>query len=65
MILTGILDLPLREDDFYDTLYENAAKLQQAGVRFCISSGNSGPNVRNLRSMREWQLPLACRKQKP
>lgn len=48
VILTGILDLPLREDDFYDTLYENAAKLQQAGVRFCISSGNSGPNVRNL-----------------
>jgi imidazolonepropionase-like amidohydrolase len=48
VILTGILDLPTREDDFYDTLYENAAKLQQAGVRFCISSGDSGPNVRNL-----------------
>ena len=48
MILTGILDLPIREDDFYDTLYENAAKLQQAGVRFCISSGDSGANVRNL-----------------
>ena len=37
-----------REDDFYDALYENAAKLQQAGVRFCISSGDSGANVRNL-----------------
>ncbi|MEP6707970.1 MAG: amidohydrolase family protein, partial [Pyrinomonadaceae bacterium] len=48
VILTGILDLPTREDDFYDVLYENAAKLQQAGVRFCISSGNAGPNVRNL-----------------
>lgn len=48
VILTGILDLPGREDDFYDTLYENAAKLQQAGVRFCISSGDSGANVRNL-----------------
>jgi imidazolonepropionase-like amidohydrolase len=48
VILTGILDLPAREDDFYDTLYENASKLQQAGVRFCISSGDSGPNVRNL-----------------
>ena len=48
VILTSILDLPSREDDFYDTLYESAAKLQQAGVRFCISSGDSGANVRNL-----------------
>lgn len=48
VILTGILNLPLREDDAYDTLYENAAKLQQAGVRFCISTGNSGAVVRNL-----------------
>jgi imidazolonepropionase-like amidohydrolase len=48
VILTGILDLPAREDDFYDVLYENAAKLQQAGVRFCISTGNSGASVRNL-----------------
>ena len=48
VILTGILDLPSREDDFYDTLYESAAKLQEAGVRFCISSGDSGANVRNL-----------------
>lgn len=48
VILTGIWDLPIREDDFYDTLYETAAKLQQAGVRFAISTGDSGPNVRNL-----------------
>lgn len=48
VILTGILDLPSREDDFYDALYENAAKLQEAGARFCISSGDSGANVRNL-----------------
>ncbi len=48
VVLTGIWDLPSREDDFYDTLYENAFKLQQAGVRFAISSGDSGPNVRNL-----------------
>ncbi|MBC8096151.1 MAG: amidohydrolase family protein [Akkermansiaceae bacterium] len=48
VILTGILDLPSREDDFYDTLYENASKLQLAGVRFCISSGDTGANVRNL-----------------
>jgi imidazolonepropionase-like amidohydrolase len=48
VILTGVLSLPLREDDAYDALYENAAKLQQAGVRFCISTGDAGPEVRNL-----------------
>ena len=48
MILTGVLDLPSREDDAYDSLYETAARLQQAGVRFCISTGNTGSNVRDL-----------------
>jgi len=48
VILTGILALPVREDDAYDTLYENASKLQQAGVRFCISTGDAGAEVRNL-----------------
>ncbi|MFN2455799.1 MAG: amidohydrolase family protein [Pyrinomonadaceae bacterium] len=48
VILTGVIDLPQREDDFYDVLYENAAKLQQAGVTFCISTGNTGANVRDL-----------------
>lgn len=48
VILTGILDLPVREDDPYDSLYESAAKLREAGVTFCISSGESGANVRNL-----------------
>jgi imidazolonepropionase-like amidohydrolase len=48
VILTGVLDLPTREDDFYDVLYENAAKLEQAGVRFCISTGDTGAHVRDL-----------------
>jgi imidazolonepropionase-like amidohydrolase len=48
VILTGIYSLPVREDDAYDTLYENAAKLQEAGVRYCISTGDAGPEVRNL-----------------
>ncbi len=48
VILTGILDLPPREDDYYDVLYENAAKLQRAGVRFCISTGDTGAQVRDL-----------------
>ena len=48
VIITGIFQLPNREDDAYDVLYENAAKLQQAGVRFCISSGDPGAEARNL-----------------
>ncbi|MDQ3685027.1 MAG: amidohydrolase family protein [Acidobacteriota bacterium] len=48
VILTGVLDLPPREDDSYDVLYENAAKLGAAGVRFCISTGGSGAQVRDL-----------------
>ena len=48
VILTGIFSLPSREDDFYDTLYEQPAKLQQAGVRYCISTGDAGAEVRNL-----------------
>ena len=48
VILTGIFQLPNREDDPYDVLYENAAKLQQAGVRFCISTGDPGAEARNL-----------------
>ena len=48
VILDSILNLPLREDDAYDSLYENAAKLQAAGVRFCISTGDSGAHVRDL-----------------
>ena len=48
VILTGIFDLPTQEDDAYDQLYENASKLQQLGVRFCISTGDAGPEVRNL-----------------
>lgn len=48
VILTGVFSLPNREDDHYDALYENPAKLQQAGVRFCISTGDAGAEVRNL-----------------
>lgn len=48
VILDGVLNLPLREDDAYDSLYETAAKLQAAGVSFCISTGDSGAQVRDL-----------------
>ncbi|MDQ1557480.1 MAG: hypothetical protein QOD32_540 [Pyrinomonadaceae bacterium] len=48
VILGGLFDLPSREDDFYDVLYESAAKLQQAGVRFALSTGDQGAEVRDL-----------------
>jgi len=48
VILTGVFSLPNREDDAYDVLFENPAKLQQAGVRFAISTGDAGAEVRNL-----------------
>src|SRR2546423_1595008 len=48
VILTGIFLLPNREDDAYEMLYEQPAKLQQAGERFCISTGDAGAEVRNL-----------------
>jgi imidazolonepropionase-like amidohydrolase len=48
VILSGVFDLPGREDDFYDVLYENPAKLQQAGVRFALSTGDEGAEVRDL-----------------
>jgi len=48
VILTGIFSLPSREDVAYDVLYEQPLKLQQAGVRFCISTGDAGAEVRNL-----------------
>jgi phosphoglycolate phosphatase-like HAD superfamily hydrolase len=48
VILTGIFSLPSREDDPYDVMYEAPAKLQQAGVRFAISTGDAGAEVRNL-----------------
>lgn len=48
VILDGTLNLPLREDDAYDYFYEHAAKVQAAGVRFAISTGDSGAHVRDL-----------------
>jgi imidazolonepropionase-like amidohydrolase len=48
VVVTGTLDLPSREDDPYDAKYEMAAKLQQAGVQFAISTGDIAAVVRDL-----------------
>jgi imidazolonepropionase-like amidohydrolase len=48
VIYTNIYSLPVRDDDAYDYLFEAPAKMQQAGVKFCISTGDSGPEIRDL-----------------
>lgn len=48
VIYTNIYNLPVRADDAYDYLFESPAKLQQAGVKFAISTGDVGAHVRDL-----------------
>jgi imidazolonepropionase-like amidohydrolase len=48
VIYTNIYNLPVRDDDAYDYLFEAPAKMAQTGVRFCISTGNDGSEVRDL-----------------
>jgi imidazolonepropionase-like amidohydrolase len=51
VIVTSVLRLPARDDEPYDTAYSVAAKLREAGVRFCISTGGGSfesANTRNL-----------------
>jgi imidazolonepropionase-like amidohydrolase len=48
VILTGVWSLPVRDDDYYDTLFATAGKLQQAGVKFCVATGDNGANSRDL-----------------
>jgi imidazolonepropionase-like amidohydrolase len=48
VIYTNIYNLPVRDDDAYDYLFEAPSKLQQAGIRFAISTGDGGAEVRDL-----------------
>jgi len=50
VIVGGVYRLPRRRDEPYDTPFTVPARLQQAGVRFCISGegGSGASNVRNL-----------------
>ena len=41
-------NLPVRDDDAYDYLFAAPAKMQAAGVKFAISTGNDGAEVRDL-----------------
>jgi imidazolonepropionase-like amidohydrolase len=51
VVLENVLDLPRRSWEPYDVCYGEAAKLQAAGVRFCISTGNGEESVANLRNL--------------
>ncbi len=50
VILGPATSLPPRRDDDYDSAWSSAAKLQQAGVKFCIASSGRGAetNERNV-----------------
>jgi imidazolonepropionase-like amidohydrolase len=48
VIYTNIYNLPVLDDNPYDFLFEAPAKMQQAGMKFCISTGHNGEEVRDL-----------------
>ena len=48
VIYTNIYSLPVRDDDPYDYLFEGPSKLQQAGVKFAIATGDQGAENRDL-----------------
>jgi len=48
VIYTNIYNLPVQDDDSYDYLFTAPSKMAQAGVNFCISTGNDGAEVRDL-----------------
>jgi imidazolonepropionase-like amidohydrolase len=50
VVLVPTTSLPPRRDDGYDSGWSNAAKLHEAGVRFCIASDGRGgeTNERNV-----------------
>jgi len=48
VILNGTHRLPSRDWEDYDTPFSCAAKLHQAGIAFCITTGSDNYNERNL-----------------
>ena len=48
VIYTNIYSNPVRDDDPYDYLYSAPAKMETAGVKFAISTGDVGPEARDL-----------------
>ncbi len=50
VIVSAVFQIPGNEDDPYDAMYANAARLRDAGVHFAIGDGPAGPSSddRNL-----------------
>ena len=48
VIYTNIYSNPVRDDDPYDYLFNAPAKMETAGVKFAISTGDVGPEARDL-----------------
>lgn len=48
VIVTGVMALPQSDDDPYDHNFTLPKRLQDAGVRYAISSGDAGSEARNL-----------------
>jgi len=51
VIISLATALPLRRDDAYDSAFSNAARLHEAGVRFCLATGgrtSEAPHERSL-----------------
>ncbi len=48
VIYTNIYNLPVQTDDDYDYLFNAPAKMAAAGIKFCISTGDGGAEVRDL-----------------
>lgn len=48
VIFTNMFNLPVRDDDAYDEFFAAPSKLAQSGVKFAISTGDDGANVRDL-----------------
>ncbi len=48
VIFTNIYNLPVRDDDPYDYFFAGPSKLQAAGVKFAISTGDAGAENRDL-----------------
>ncbi|MGB5014995.1 MAG: amidohydrolase family protein [Pyrinomonadaceae bacterium] len=48
VVYTNIYSLPVRDDDAFDYLFEAPAKMQAAGIKYSISTGDGGPEVRDL-----------------
>ncbi len=51
VIYTNIYDVPVREDDPYDTMFEAPSKMAAAGVKFCIATGASGEDISVARDL--------------